>query len=154
LWPYFMPPPLLGFPPSEFSPHKRSRFPLEIASSLVVIHRHAERAARFLSPAVSPTSPSSCGCLVPQLTMNSLFTHFRTLPGCSGLRSADSFSSASFTYFEALFPPASPFATGYGLPHRLVATLLGFAPLKLFLPRLGFSTYLVLGPRCQLGWRH
>jgi hypothetical protein len=112
-----VPQPFLGSFPSELSPRRGSRAPLEAAGSLAVIHRRAgtRRPApchlRFHS---TPTPSRSCRD--PPQTMGSLFPSRSPSPGHPGHRTTEPLRSASFTYFEAFFPSSSPFAAASGRP--------------------------------------
>jgi hypothetical protein len=68
----------------------------------------------------------------PPKTMGFLSACRGMLPGRPGLRAAEPFRSASFTYFEASLPPASPFATGSGFPSPAGRYSLGFLPSRAF----------------------
>jgi hypothetical protein len=109
--------PSLGFLPSGSSPHRRSLVPLGVAW-LPCGYPPVRGGARLesLSPPVSPTSTLSRSCLVPPPAMSSLSARRGTLPSHSGSRAVESPRSTSITRSEASIPPASPFATGSGLP--------------------------------------
>lgn len=68
---------------------------------------------------------------IPRATMDSLFTNRSLLPGCPGLRAAESIHSASFTDFEASIPSRIR-----SRPVRVAPTwrplLLGFFPSTVF----------------------
>jgi len=122
--------PFLGFLPSGSSPHRRSLTPLD-AAWLPCGYPPVCRGARLesLSPPVSPTPTLSRSCLVPPSAMSSLSARRSTLPGCSGSRAVEPPRSTSITRFEASIPPASPFATGSGLPSPTGRYPLGLLPL-------------------------
>jgi hypothetical protein len=96
---------------------------------LAVIHRRAEtydsRSFTAGFPDVHafaqlPGSPDGYG--LPFHSLN-------VLPGRPGSRAAEPLHSASFIYFEASLPPASPFATGLGFPAPAGRYSLGILPL-------------------------
>jgi len=93
-----------GILPSELFPYKdraplsRPLAPLQLSTDVL------KRVVPGRSPPVSPTSTLSRSCLDPRTTMDSLSTSRSSLPGHPGLSTAESLRSASFTYFEALFP--------------------------------------------------
>jgi len=93
-----------GIPPSELFPHEdrgalsRPLAPWQLSTDL------RRRVVPRRSPLVSPTSALSRGCLVPPTTMDSFSTDRGPFPSRPGLDTASSPRTASFTYFEALFP--------------------------------------------------
>jgi len=130
-----------GILPSELSPRRGSRAPLEAAGFLAVIHRRA--GARRPAPyhrRFHSTPTLSRSCRDPPPTMDSLFPSRGPVPGRPGHRTTEPLRSASFTYSEALFPSSSPFAAASGCPSVAGRCSLGFLPLRSFLlPRLGSS---------------
>jgi hypothetical protein len=65
----------------------------------------------------------------PPAAMGSLFACLDMFPGCPGSHATEPLRSASFTYFGASLPPASPFSTGLGFPSPAGRYSLGFLPL-------------------------
>jgi hypothetical protein len=121
---------VLGIPPFRVFPSQQiAHASRRSLASLWLSSGVPSRTTRVLSPAVSPTSTLSRVCLVPPPAISSLSTHRSTLPGCCGARAAEPSRSASFTHFEASIPPASPFATGSGLPSPTGRYPPGFLPL-------------------------
>ena len=107
---------VLGIPPFRVFPSQEIAYPSRgRLTSMQLSTDVLKRAARFLSPPVSPTSTLSRGRLVPHTAMSSLFTRIRALPGHSQIRAAKPSRSASFTCFEAVSLPRVRF-NRFGFP--------------------------------------
>lgn len=90
------------------------------------------RAARALSPFVSPTPTLARSSLDPRTTMGSLSSRRSTDPGHPGHRATGSSHPASFTHLEALIlPRVRSRATGVA-PDRAADPLLDFFPSEVF----------------------
>lgn len=135
-----------GLYPSRAFPSRRSRAPLEAASSPAVSHRPSPSAMRapftagFPHSRVAPPLARSRSAVAwfprrlwapfPRGSCTTFRPFASALPGRPGPTHRDRSSPVSSTCFEALIPPSSPFARRPVSRFRVVAALLGFAPLE------------------------
>jgi len=113
------------FPCEDRAPLSGPLAPLQLSTDV------RKRVVPRRSPPVSPTSTLSRGCLDPRTTMDFLFTGRSPCPGRPELSTAESLRSASFTYFEALFPSQDRSQWPRVAPRPLAVALLVFSPSKL-----------------------
>jgi len=121
-----------GLPPSESSP-RRNREPLSRPHAPSWSSTDARRrAARALSPPVSPTPTLARGSLDSLTTMGSLSSRRSTDPGHPGHRATGSSHPASFTHLEALILPRVRSRATRVAPDRTADPLLDFFPSEVF----------------------
>jgi hypothetical protein len=132
--------------PFRAFPSQESRTPLGVACSLAVIHRVLGRAARTLSPAVSPTPRrrldesrraqlpgSPPGYELPFLDHDHPVREGRrSAPGRPGSATTGSARSAASPASKLLVPPANPFTSDVSCPTPHGRCSPGLQPLQSF----------------------
>jgi hypothetical protein len=132
--------------PFRAFPSQESRTPLGVACSLAVIHRVLGRAARTLSPAVSPTPRrrldesrraqlpgSPPGYELPFLDHDHPVKEGRrSAPGRPGSATTGSARSAASPASKLLVPPANPFTSDVSCPTPHGRCSPGLQPLQSF----------------------